>query len=58
MIKAGDRVEWNAVNRVHTGIVTESEDGDLVVIMDNGCSFPLPLLLSANSIKVCDSSNG
>ena len=52
MIKAGDRVEWKGVNRIHTGVVTESENGELTVKTDNGSFLPLPFLLPAASFKV------
>lgn len=57
MSKPGDRAEWKGVNRIHHGIITESENGDLYVTMESGHSFPLPSLLQSSSFKVWESSN-
>lgn len=50
-MQAGDIIEWRGVNTLHIGTVTQSEEGELVVIMQNGKSFPLDNLLGANLKK-------
>jgi len=46
-MKPGDIIEWRGANRHHQGQVTESDEGILVVRMDDGHSFPLSVLLRA-----------
>ena len=52
-MRIGDIIEWVGVNRVHRGRIAQSEKGDILVLQDNGCSFPLESLLGSKSVKVC-----
>lgn len=47
MIQRGDIIEWKGINGFIRGRVTESEDGQLRVLMANGRSFPFNVLSSS-----------
>lgn len=51
-MKKGDIVEWRGVDRVHRGRVTQSEDGETLVLMDNGHTFSLDDLRFSSSLRV------
>lgn len=51
MMKDGDILEWRGVNRIHRGRVTQSEEGELRVLLADGHSFLLKDLLSSKSLK-------
>lgn len=55
-MRIGDALEWKGVNKDHYGIITQSEQGDLVVRMADGSSLPLEALLGSRHIKVWASS--
>ena len=40
-MKKGDILEWNYVNGVCRGIVTENENGQLIIRVDDKTAFPL-----------------
>lgn len=48
----GDTVEWKGVNKSHSGIITEGDNGELYVDMGNGHSFPLSVIRNSRSIHV------
>ena len=47
-MKIGDAVEWKAVNRSYRGTITKTAKDELIVIMENGRSFPLDNLIGSN----------
>ena len=51
-MRIGDTLGWRGVNKDHHGIITQSEKGDLVVLMADGNSLPLEDLLGAKSFRV------
>ena len=56
-MKIGDTLGWRGVNKDHHGIITQSENGDLVVMMDGGSSLPLEDLLGSTSFRVFPKDN-
>ena len=56
-MKIGDTLGWRGVNKDHHGIITQSEKGDLVVMMDGGSSLPLEDLLGSTSFRVFRQDN-
>lgn len=51
-MKKGDILEWKVVNGICRGIVTESENGELICRVDSRTAFPLKDLRNSPSIKV------
>lgn len=51
-MKIGDTLGWRGVNKDHHGIISQSEQGDLVVTMEDGSILPLEDLLGSKSFKV------
>lgn len=51
-MRIGDTLGWRGVNKDHHGIITQSENGDLVVRMADGNSLPLEDLLGSTSFRV------
>jgi hypothetical protein len=51
-MKKGDIIEWRCVNGICRGIVTESENGELICKVDNKNAFPLKDLLNSPSLKI------
>lgn len=51
-MKKGDRLEWKTVNGICRGIVTESENGELICKVDGKTAFPLRDLLNLPTIKL------
>lgn len=51
-MKKGDILEWNTINGLCRGIVTESEDGQLICKVDDKTIFLLKDLLDSRTIKV------
>lgn len=51
-MKKGDILEWNTINGLCRGIVTESEDGQLICKVDDMTTFLLKDLLDSRTIKV------
>lgn len=51
-MKKGDILEWRYVNGVCRGIVTESENGQLIIRVDDKTAFPLKDLRNSMSIKL------
>ena len=51
-MKAGDILEWRAVNKYHRGIVTESGNGHLICRVDEKTAFPLKDLLHSASLRI------
>jgi len=51
-MKLGDTLGWRGVNKDHHGIISQSEQGDLVVRMEDGSILPLEDLLGAKSFRV------
>lgn len=51
-MKKGDILEWRAVNGVCRGIVTKSENGQLICKVNERTCFPLEDLLKSPSIKL------
>ena len=51
-MKIGDTLGWRGVNKDHHGIITQSDNGDLVVLMADGNSLPLEDLLGSTSFRV------
>ena len=56
-MKIGDTLGWRGVNKDHHGIITQSENGDLVVLMADGSCLPLEDLLGAKSFRVFANEN-
>jgi hypothetical protein len=46
-MRKGDILEWRAVNGICRGIVTESENGELICRVDDKTAFPLKDLLDS-----------
>ena len=57
-MKIGDTLGWRGVNKDHHGIITQSEQGDLVVVMDGGNTLPLEDLLGSTSFRVLPTTTG
>lgn len=51
-MKIGDTLGWRGVNKDHHGIITQSEQGDLVVTMEDGHILLLEDLLGSKSFRV------
>lgn len=51
-MKKGDVLEWRYVNGICRGIVTESENGQLICKVDDKTAFPLKDLHKSPSIKI------
>lgn len=51
-MKKGDRLEWKSVNGISRGIVTESENGELICKVDDKTAFPLKDLLDSPSLRI------
>ena len=51
-MKIGDTLGWRGVNKDHHGTITQSDNGDLVVLMPDGNSLPLEDLLGSKYIRV------
>jgi hypothetical protein len=47
-MNAGDILEWKTINGICRGIVTESEDGQLIIRVDDRTAFRLKDLLYSN----------
>jgi hypothetical protein len=56
-MRKGDILEWRAVNGICRGIVTESENGELICRVDDKTAFPLKDLLDSFSLKVVSARN-
>ena len=56
-MKIGDTLGWRGVNKDHHGIITQSDNGDLVVLMADGNSLPLEDLLGSVSFRVFPQDN-
>ena len=56
-MRIGDTLGWRGVNKDHHGIITQSENGDLVVRMDDGSCLPLEDLLGSKSFRVFPQDN-
>lgn len=51
-MKYGDRIEWRGLSKNYGGIVAKGEDGQPIVKMDDGKSFPLKDVINSPSLKV------
>lgn len=51
-MKEGDILEWKAVNGICRGIVTKSENGQLVCKVNDRTAFLLKDLLNSRSIRI------
>ena len=51
-MKRGDILEWEYVNGVCRGIVTESENGQLICKVDDKTAFPLKDISDSDSLKI------
>ena len=51
-MKEGDILEWEAVNGICRGIVTKSENGQLICKVNDRTIFPLKDLRYSRSIKL------
>ena len=51
-MKKGDILEWGYVNGVCRGIVTESENGQLIIRVDDKTAFPLKDISDSNSLRI------
>lgn len=51
-MKEGDRIEWRGLSKSHGGMVAKSENGELIVKMDDGKFFPLKDVINSPSLKV------
>ena len=51
-IKPGDTLEWKGVHSSHQGLVAKSDNGELIVQMEDGHSFLPKDLLQSKSIKL------
>ena len=51
-MKKGDILEWNNVNGICRGIVTESENGELICKVNDKTAFPLKDLRTSFSLRI------
>ena len=51
-MKKGDLLEWKNVNGICRGIVTESENGELICKVDGKTAFPLKDLRNSKSLRL------
>ena len=51
-MKKGDILEWKYVNGICRGIVTESENGQLIIRVDDKTAFPLKDISNSKSLRV------
>lgn len=51
-MKKGDILEWKYVNGVCRGIVTESDNGQLIIRVDDKTAFPLKDFSNSKSLRV------
>lgn len=54
-MRLGDTLRWQGVNGFCQGTLTESENGELLVMTDEGKSLPLEHLLGSKKIRVYES---
>ena len=51
-MKKGDILEWRYVNGVCRGIVTESENGQLIIRVDDKTVIPLKDISNSKSLRI------
>ena len=51
-MKKGDILEWECVNGICRGVVTESDNGELICKVDDKTSFPLKILITSPSLRI------
>ena len=51
-MKEGDILEWKVVNGICRGIVTKSENGQLICKVDDRTSFPLQDVSISKSLRI------
>lgn len=51
-MRKGDILEWKYVNGVCRGIVTESDNGQLVIRVDDKTAFPLKDVINSPSMRI------
>ena len=51
-MKAGDILEWNTINSICRGVVTESGSGELIIRVDDKTAFPLKDFSNSKSLRV------
>ena len=51
-IREGDIIEWLAYDRITFGTVSRNEEGELIVIRNNGKAIPLSHLLDCPSANI------
>ena len=51
-MKEGDILEWKSVNGISRGIVTKSENGQLICKVDDKTSFPLQDIFYSKSLRI------
>lgn len=51
-MKEGDILEWNNVNGICRGIVTYSEQGELICKVNDKTAFPLKDLRTSFSLRI------
>lgn len=56
-MKPGDLIEWRGVNKTHLGRITQAETDELLVTLENGCTFLLNDLRFSKTIKVIEHGN-
>ena len=51
-MKKGDILEWKTINGICRGIVTESENGQLIIRVDDKTAFLLKDFSNSKSLRV------
>lgn len=51
-MKKGDILEWKTINGICRGIVTESENGQLIIRVDDKTAFSLKDFSNSKSLRV------
>lgn len=51
-MRKGDILEWKAVNGISRGIVTESDNGQLIIRVDDKTAFPLKDIINSPSVRI------
>ena len=51
-MKKGDILEWRVVNGICRGTVTENENGQLIIRVDDKTAFPLKDISNSKSLRI------
>lgn len=53
-MKEGDIIEWRGLNKSYRGTLTRSEEGEWIVRLANGKSFPFGDISASKSLRIVE----